>query len=172
MTLTGVGVIIILAWVILSMVCVVMIEGYIEKRLEEGCAMLVSIVIFVAINIIPVYFFSPNDYKYEFDYKYNIYSLEDNMKIKGSRYYFEQDMRYYYLCNYKTGKKMYSVNKNNSYIVESDNDKPHIEVFKRILNKDNWVSNLLLESNSRYNEYKIVVPKRTVTDKFNIDMKN
>jgi hypothetical protein len=104
-------------------------------------------------------------------YEYNIYAIEDNMGVKGNRYYIETNTNYNYLADYKDGKKQYSVSKNESYIVEDKSARPHIEVYEASLPKDkkNKFTKIIFESVNK--EYKIVVPEKTLTNDFNIDLK-
>lgn len=102
-------------------------------------------------------------------YSYNIYAIEDNKNIQGTRYYIETNTSYDYLADYKDGKKQYSVNKNDSYIVEDKETTPHIEVYVAVPKKETWYTKIFLESEDK--EYKIIVPEKTLTDNFNIDLK-
>jgi hypothetical protein len=103
------------------------------------------------------------------DFEYNIYALEDNRGIVGRRYYLETNTTYDYLANYKEGKKQYSVNKNNSYIVEYKSAIPHIEVYKAMPAKETRYTKFMFTSYDK--EYKIVVPEKTLTNEFNVDLK-
>jgi len=104
-----------------------------------------------------------------YERQYDIYAIEDTTMIKGSRWYFEEDFKYYYFASYKDGKKMYHVDKGDAYIVEVDGVQPHIEVFR-----EQYTSKVIQWIKNGYDlntEYKIVVPPNTVTNEFNIDMK-
>lgn len=100
----------------------------------------------------------------------NIYALEDNFTAKGRIFYFDQDNRYYFLKDYKEGKKMDSISKNNAYIVEMDDTQPRIELYKEV-NIGSGILNYLYRNTFLNTEYKIIVPKQTLTKDFNIDMK-
>jgi hypothetical protein len=111
-------------------------------------------------------------YHLEYSWKFNIYALEDGSTIKGSRYYIEEQNRYFYMSDYKEGKKKYSVETNKSYIVEDADEKPEIIVFEPVADKKTWFASWVLQSNDSLREYRIVVPKKTVTTNFNVDLKN
>lgn len=113
----------------------------------------------------------PHNTEIKYDYSYDIYALEDNSTIKGSRWYFEEDFKYYYCASYKDGKKMYYVNRDDGYIVESQDATPHIEVYKEVYT--NEMVKLIKGNSSTIlkNEYKIVVPINTVSKNFNVDLK-
>lgn len=112
------------------------------------------------------------DYELEYSGQYNIYALEDATLIKGNRYYIEDNMKYFYMSDYKDGKKMYTVDKNQSYIVENANIQPHIEVYSPTPKRKTLFASWFIEQNPDSNEYKIIVPKKTVSTNFNVDMKN
>lgn len=126
----------------------------------------ISLVICIGSFIFMVY---PHDTEIKYDYSFDIYALEDNATVKGRRWYFEEDFKYYYLASYKDGKKMYYTDKNDAYIVEQDNVNPHIEVFEEKY-KNKYIGKVKDESMLK-TEYKIVVPKNTLTNNFNVDMK-
>lgn len=110
------------------------------------------------------------------DFSYNIYALEDvqQTQSRGHRYYFEQDFKYYHLADYKDGKKMYAVNRSQSYIVEKDGVQPHIEVYTEGRNSDNPLLNFMflsVQAEGLDKEYKIVVPTGSESKSFNVDMK-
>jgi hypothetical protein len=103
------------------------------------------------------------------DYEYNIYAIEDNKSIHGNRYYIETDKTYDYLADYKDGQKQYSVDKDNAYIIENKTSTPHIEVYKNKPIKETKYTKLMFQTKTT--EYKIVVPEKTLTNNFNIDLK-
>lgn len=110
--------------------------------------------------------------EYEYSYSYDIYAIEDNIGIKGSRFYFEQEARYYHIADYKGGKKLYNIPASNSYIIEDRNATPHIEVYRSLYQELNWLEKQLYGDGPDFYEYKIVVPEKTVQSKFNVDLKN
>lgn len=114
-------------------------------------------------------FYTPQK-ELEYSHKIDIYALEDNFTVQGSRWYFEEDDKYYYLSDYKDGKKMYHISKNNSYIVESDETSPSVEVYKEVV-KGGKLKQWLFKAQFLGSEYKITVPSKTLTNEFNIDMK-
>lgn len=103
------------------------------------------------------------------DFEYNIYAIEDNRGVSGGRYYIETTKTYDYLADYKDGKKQYSVNKDNSYVVEDKTARPHIEVYVAKPIKETNYTKFMFRPLDR--EYKIVVPERTLTTNFNVDLK-
>ena len=67
---------------------------------------------------------------------------------------------------------MYSASRQNAYIVEDNNKTPRVEVYEDV-NVGNKLQKLVYgEVFAKTREYKIIVPKETLTDEFNIDMKN
>lgn len=106
-------------------------------------------------------------------HSYNIYALEDSSRIKGRRYYIEEEDRYYYLASYRDGKKMYWVDTDYSYIVESD-ETPRVEVYELKYDGNNMIigffHEIYLYDDYAIKEYKIIVPKDTLTDNFNVDL--
>jgi hypothetical protein len=116
-----------------------------------------------------IVFLFPTELK--LDHSFNIYAIEDSKTVAGSRFYIHQDSKYYYLASYKGGQKEYDVPASQSYAVEDANAKPHIEVFSKQPIKENWVSKHLYEVDSYDSEYKIVVPVKTLSTDFKLDLK-
>jgi hypothetical protein len=115
------------------------------------------------------YAFGFGDLKSELSYSYNIYAIQDTSMVEGRRYYFKENMEYFYLADYNDGKKMYSVSSNSSYIVENDATQPHIEVYKKVIANPNAINKYTIDIVEC--EYKIVVPKQTLEENFKIDLK-
>ena len=134
---------------------------------EGGYISIIGLILIVIVCFVIGY--TP-DTHYEYDYKFTIYAIKDNSMIEGSRFYIQQDYKYYYLAGYKSGKKMYYVDRSNAYIVEDDSVTPYIEVYKQVFNSNSKVVNFLFGFKLNRREYKIVVPTNTTTKEFKIDM--
>ena len=159
-----------LAWILIVLVGIMGImvlalsifEGNI-KDIIIGIAMLLPIIIVI---------FLGNQLKTEskIDYSYNIYALEDSSKVQGSRYYIQENDMYSYLADYKEGQKKYSVKCDEAYIVEDTNSTPHIDVFDNEYINPNFIERLFYGVKNETTEYKIAVPKKTLSTDFNVDL--
>jgi len=139
-----------------------------DKKISTNMtSCLISLAICIGSFIFAIY---PHTTEIKYDYSYDIYALEDNATVRGSRWYFEEDFKYYYCASYKDGKKMYYADRNDAYIVEQDNVIPHIEVYKEEYS-NKYIGKIKGVGVMLRTEYKIVVPKNTVTNNFNVDLK-
>lgn len=137
----------------------------IEELRKQGS---INLIIGIALIVITIVGIPDVELKYQFSY--DIYALEDITTVKGSRYYFEEDFKYYHLARYKDGKKMYAVSRHDSYVVEEDGVHPHIEVYEEEMKTRSKFIKFIYSGIGLEREYKIVVPKGSTTNKYNIDL--
>lgn len=154
---------------ILSITFLIIAICYMVELDEKASNMCILFgVLFISITLFLMYY-TPK-MSLEKSYSFNIYAMKDTAQIKGSRFYFEEDFKYYYLRDYKGGKKMYGVDKDDAYIIETSEQNPHIEVYKSKLRTKNKIIKWLYGDFKSYYEYKIVVPEETLTNEFEIDL--
>ena len=107
----------------------------------------------------------------QYQYSFPIYSMQDNTQTTVGRYLTQTDLKYYYIANYKGGKKVYSVSSGEAYIVESNKETPKVEVYKLKPTSQNIFVKFLFAGLGNV-EYKIIVPKGSVTTDFSVDLNN
>jgi hypothetical protein len=162
----------ILCWFGLCVGIPLLIHRFVFKRRfsedEDACkAILIGLIASLIIGILTYVLWHPCQSVVRVT-SWNIHAIKDTTITKGSRYYFEENMNYFYLADYKDGQKMYSVDKNKSYIVEDDSQVPHIEEYVNTYKNPNRINKFFWDE--AVAEYKIVVPKSTMTNEFKIDM--
>jgi hypothetical protein len=127
----------------------------------------------IIVLIVAAYIFARPIKELKLDYQYNIYALSDNSSVSGGMFYFEQDFKYYHMADYKNGKKMYCVDRDQTYIVEDATATPHIEVYKMKMATNNKFVKFLYSGYDwidKTEEYMIVVPQKTVSNEFKVDL--
>lgn len=126
------------------------------------------VVIMVSISII-------NDVSESFileeSHSFDIYAIEDSGAYIISRHHVDESDRYYFIRKMNGGYKKGYVSSNKSYIYET-NEQPKIVVYNEMPKKFNklfkWSSSKLGAIQPK--EYKVYIPKGSVTTDFNIDL--
>lgn len=112
----------------------------------------------------------------EMDYKLTetieITALNDNSAVSGHFYlgsgYVDEDMKYYFIEETEKGKHMDSVDADYSYIIESNNENPRIEVYSPEFKNNKvlrWFATELAAD-----EYRIYIPENSITTEFSVDL--
>lgn len=76
-------------------------------------------------------------------------------------------MKYYFVENTEKGKHVDSVSAKNAYIIESNTEKPRIELHKPYF-KNKWL--WWIASPMQGFEYRIYIPEDSITTDFNVDL--
>lgn len=116
--------------------------------------------------------------KNPYDYSFDINSLKDTTTIEGRIYgrrgYIEENVNYFFLRNYSYGEKMGHIPADKTYIRYSDEENPHIHVYKKKTCAPDWLYMLVPVSWFSADEvirYELVVPNGSVIeDTYEIDM--
>lgn len=108
------------------------------------------------------------------DKTYDIYALNDNVLVKGDRYYITADnkLTFFRDSDEEDGGVLDSVSADKSIIFETD-EQPRIEIYKDVANsKWKWVNYVFSEVNGigRNYEYRLYVPKGTIVKEFKMDL--
>lgn len=132
---------------------------------------------FTAICII-VFILGTTLLKKPYDYSFDINSLKDTVTIEGRIYwrrgYIEENMNYFFLRDYSYGEKMGHIPADKTYIRYSDDENPHIRVYKEKTCAPDWLYTFVPVSWFSTDEvirYELVVPSDSVIeDTYEIDM--
>ncbi|MEN2765755.1 hypothetical protein [Ornithinibacillus xuwenensis] len=116
-----------------------------------------------------IYLFDTESVKYD---EKQVYALQDNNSINGNFFLgsgsVEGEMKYYYMIETGRGLQMQSASANHSFINETDNDTPKVELYKEEFKNDfiQWLSPAWYIT-----EYEFTIPIDSVKQNFNIDLK-
>lgn len=104
----------------------------------------------------------------------SIYAIEFNSTVSGNFFLgsgsFSSKENYYYIGEYKEGKKIYNVSQNRAYIVEDNNISPSVEVYETQF-KNKWLRKNIPNCHTR-EEYKFIIPENSIKYDYNIDLKD
>lgn len=104
----------------------------------------------------------------------SIYAIEFNTTISGNFFLgsgsFSSNEDYYYIGEYKEGKKIYNVSQNKAYIVEDNNTNPNVETYKTQF-KNEWLRKNIPNAHEK-REYKFTIPENSIKYDYNIDLKD
>ena len=112
----------------------------------------------------------------KYSYSYNIYALEDSTSINGSGYrysfFIQENNVYKVITDYRGGKRTINIPSNYAYIIESDKVEPHVEVYSKVPKNQNFITIhfFVYNDESQRYTYKMYTPKKTITNKFNVDL--
>lgn len=101
-----------------------------------------------------------------------IHAIEYNTGTQGQFFLgsgtVSDNNQYYYITDYKDGKKIYNVSQDTSYIIENNKELPRLEKFEGQFINEWWRKQLpifLLEE-----EYKFIIPEGSIKYDYNIDL--
>lgn len=105
---------------------------------------------------------------------YGIYALNDNVSVKGDRYYITADnkLTFFRDSDEEDGRILDSVSADKSIIFETS-EQPRIEIYKDVADsRYKWVNYVFSEVNGigRDCEYRLYVPKGTIVKEFKLDL--
>ena len=104
----------------------------------------------------------------------SIYAIEFNSAISGSFFLgsgsFSSKEDYYYIGEYKEGKKIYNVSQNRAYIIEDNDISPNVEVYETQF-KNKWLRKNIPNVHTK-EEYKFTIPENSIKYDYNIDLKD
>lgn len=131
------------------------------------CGIFVTGLIVVFLAFIP-------GYKYELSKVENISALEDNSTVKGHSYlgsgYVDEELKYYYMVSEKGGRKFDYAAADHAVIYEGYK-KARVETYKPVF-KSKLAKILFFSKETPHeNQYKFYVPKDSVTNEYNVDLK-
>lgn len=112
----------------------------------------------------------------EMDYKLTetieITALNDNSAVSGHFYlgsgHIGEDVKYYFIEETEKGKHTNSVDADYSYIIESNNEKPRIEVYSPEFKNNRVLRWFAVEMADK--EYRIYIPENSITTEFSVDL--
>ena len=144
-------------------------DSRVSRTWDKFCSVIVCISIVLMLSILLI--FVPIKTTMVYSYEFPIYAIEDNTITVAKRYIAQTELKYYYLADYKGGKKTYSINSQQAYIIEDDNQQPKIEVYTETPTSTSLIIQYLY-GDSNNHEYKIIVPNNSVTTDYNVDLEN
>ena len=104
----------------------------------------------------------------------SIYAIEFNSAISGSFFLgsgsFSSKENYYYIGEYKEGKKIYNVSQGRAYVVEDNNNSPNVEIYEAQF-KNRWLRKNIPNAYKK-REYKFTIPENSIKYDYNIDLKD
>lgn len=136
---------------------------------------IINLIVIFVISVIVVWVCPIVDTEYSF----NINALKDNMVTSGVFYsrrgYIDGEINYYFSRTMSEGEKIGHIPANKSYIKYSNEEKPHIEVHKKVNEIPKWASKMFWTDWLNWpitDYYVIVVPEGTIsiTGNYEIDM--
>jgi hypothetical protein len=102
-----------------------------------------------------------------------IVALQDSQNVTGRFYfrsgYIEEKLYYYMMYNSDKGQTTLKLQSDKSYITESNDVKPHVEIYRKAI--ENKFLIWYLGESVRDDYYKIYAPKGTIDKSFSIDLK-
>lgn len=169
------GMVLAIIILIISIIVGLKIGGIVEDLFYSDIGPLLGFITFailtssLSVGLIVITYDKGETYD-KLEYSYNIYAMKDNLGVEGNLFYFEDDINYYYLTDYKTRQKMYSINRIDAYIETNNTLSPRIEVYKEYLkpNTGNFLTPYLFTYDRL--EYKIIIPEKSIDNKIEIDL--
>ena len=136
-------------------------------------AFMVVVVSFLAMLLLVTAITTPAEQEYIHIETIPIYAIENNNSIHGSFFLGSGSVsgkaKYYYISDYKEGKKIYSIDLNKAYVVESNDKIPCIEVYKSQFTNE-WLRKHFINVHEE-NAYKIIIPVGSIKYNFNVDLR-
>lgn len=158
-------------WLICTIIMLLIVYKYqLSIRISDIlCSIGIGAIVSTCIGI-PLFILS--EHKMQVEINAPIYAFEDNVTTATHRYYLSRDLeKFYYVSNYKDGKKVYQSYSNDSYIIETNDENPKV-IISRVVLKYDWLNYFVLLEPQKEYEYKFYIPKGSVTNNFNLDLKN
>lgn len=149
-------------------------KKYRTNMLDTVFYMFLSFIIFIVLGFIT--FFLTISVEQELYLKEHavIYAIENTTNM-GGRFFlgsggFSTKREYYYLGDYKNGKKVYQASQADSYVIEDNDQTPNVKIYKSEF-RNRWlrknIPNFFYEK-----EYKFTIPEDSIEYDYNIDLKN
>jgi hypothetical protein len=146
------------------------IDDLADTILHILLGVLFGIVISLFVGVIASFVF---DTKMKLSSTKEIYALEDNITTSGEFFlgtgYVDGNMEYFYVVKDGKGKRIDSIEANKVTIVDHEG-KPHIKVYEPRF-KSKFVASLFDVPFALDNYYEFYIPKGTIKQNYNIDLK-
>lgn len=135
------------------------------------CGFMLSIIVFLMLLLITMVITVGAEQEYFLKEKNPIYAIESNLSASGNFFLgsgmMSSENKYFYIGDYKDGRKVYHVRQDSSYIVESD-EEPTVEIRKTQF-KNKWLRKNIPNTRTKM-EYKFTIPKESIKYDYNIDL--
>lgn len=156
---------------------ILMVNSYRSYGLDVADSMLsilMSFCSFIGLLILTFLFTLGAEQEFVFIDKTPIFAIEYSSELSGSFFLgsgsFSSKNEYYYIGEYKGGKKIYNTPQDLSYVLEDNNKSPSVEI-QRTEFKNSWLQKNIPNMHTK-TEYKFTIPKNSIKYDYNIDLKS